>query len=64
LPFERIRRFDFDKGQFLLWDDASDSPVIKQDVSAANFFPGFFVLMNLGSDPDEPEEADQPEETT
>jgi hypothetical protein len=57
LPYERIGRFDFENGRFLVWDDTSSSPVIKQDVSAANFFPGFFVLLSIFSDEESSEEA-------
>ncbi len=45
LPYERIRGFDMQQGVFFVWSQESEKPVIRQPVSAPNFFPGFYALL-------------------
>ncbi len=47
LPYNRVRSYDFQKGTFRLWSVDSASPVVQENVSAANFFPGFFLLASM-----------------
>ncbi|MCR4414753.1 MAG: hypothetical protein NUV77_20240 [Thermoguttaceae bacterium] len=47
LPYNRVRSFDFEKGTFRLWSVDSASPVVQESASAANFFPGFFLLVSM-----------------
>jgi hypothetical protein len=47
LPYNRVRSFDFNKGVFRLWSVDAPKPVVQESVSAANFFPGFFLLTSM-----------------
>lgn len=45
LPYERIRGFDMQQGILYVWSHGSEKPVVRQAVSAPNFFPGFYALL-------------------
>ncbi len=47
LPYEQIRGVNLSEGVFHLFSKAEAKPVISKPVGAANFFPGFFVVLTL-----------------
>jgi hypothetical protein len=47
LPYAQIRGWSMDKGVLFIWDHVNKDPVVRKQVSAANFFPGFYALTAL-----------------
>jgi hypothetical protein len=47
LPYREIRGWDIKDGFFFLWNQTEPKPVARQQTSTANFFPGFFALIEL-----------------
>lgn len=50
LPWEQFGGFDIQKGVFYLWQKGNDKSVTQEQVSQANFFPGFYLLLSMMSD--------------
>jgi hypothetical protein len=59
LPYDRILGSNIEKGVFYLFSKGEPKPVLSKQASAANFFPGFFLLLTLQNKPgEEPAEAE------
>jgi hypothetical protein len=49
VPWEQFGGFDIQKGVFFIWQKGSDKSVFQEQVSQANFFPGFYLLLSMMS---------------
>lgn len=52
LAYSDVRGFDLQQGEFYLWKNGQEKPVFSESISAANFFPGFYLLVTLFSPPE------------
>lgn len=60
LPHENYGGWNMDQGVFYLFERGKPKPVMSENVSEANFYPGFFLLLNLyHSEPQEEQQAVQ-----
>ena len=57
LPYSQVRGFNMDKGVFYVFAQGAKRATISEDVSAANFFPGFFLFLTVFEKPDQPSDA-------
>lgn len=47
LPFERYGGYNMDQGVFYLFEKEKQKAVVSEQVSAANFHPGYYLLLSL-----------------
>ena len=55
LPWERLHGFDVQEGIFYLWETGNEKPIANEEVSAPNFFPGYYLLSMMTSPDVQPE---------
>jgi hypothetical protein len=48
IPYPDIANWTVDQGAFCLWVKDRKKPVVREDTSRPNFFPGFYLLLSLG----------------
>ncbi len=53
LPWEQLAGFDIEQGVFHLWRAGQDKSIVQEQVSVANFFPGFFLLLSRNANEDD-----------
>jgi hypothetical protein len=53
VPYEQVKGFDIQQGVFHLFTEAGQKSVMQEQVSAANFFPGFLLFTSMFADDDE-----------
>jgi hypothetical protein len=47
LPYENYHGYNLHEGYFFLFEKGKDKAVLSESVGEENFFPGFFLLLNL-----------------
>lgn len=47
LPYENYHGYNLNDGYFFLFEKGKDKAVLSRKASARNFFPGFYLLLNL-----------------
>lgn len=47
VPYARCERWEFAHGTFNIFSPGCDQPIVSEQTSAANFFPGYFLLHEL-----------------
>ena len=47
IPFSDISSYSIHQGFFFLWRQGHAKPVLKEDTSHSNFFPGYYVLASI-----------------
>lgn len=56
IPYTQVYGFDIQEGVFHIWEHGRDKSTVQEDVSQANFYPGFYLLVHLFSDDGEGED--------
>ena len=62
LPWEQLHGFDVQEGIFYLWETGNEKPIANEEVSAPNFFPGYYLLAMMTSPEAQPEDQAEPVE--
>ncbi len=47
VPYAQCERWEFAQGNFHIYAPGGDKPIVSEQTSAANFFPGYFLLHEL-----------------
>ena len=47
LPYENYAGYNLNEGYFFLFEKGKEKPVLSESVGEENFFPGFYLLLNL-----------------